>query len=69
MQLDIKALQDDVEDEKAEKETPIHVGLPMLLCSITISIPRLQTLLNKSYWHLLFVSLLWQKHYNMMLKL
>ena len=26
MQLDIKALQDDVEEEKAEKETPIHVG-------------------------------------------
>ena len=53
MQLDMKALQDDVEEEKAEKETPIHVGLHMLLCSITISIPRLQTLLNKSYWHLL----------------
>ena len=26
MQLDKKALQDDVEEEKAEKETPIHVG-------------------------------------------
>ena len=26
MQLDIKALQDDVEEEKAEKETPIHVS-------------------------------------------
>ena len=46
MQLDIKAMQDDVEEEKAEKETPIHVGLPMLLCSITISIPRLQIWIN-----------------------
>ena len=26
MQLDMKALQDDVEEEKAEKEIPIHVG-------------------------------------------
>ena len=26
MQLDKKALQDDVEEEKAEKETSIHVG-------------------------------------------
>ena len=43
MQLDIRALQDDVVEEKAEKETPIHVGLHMLSCSITISIPRLQT--------------------------
>ena len=31
MQLDIKALQDDVEKKKAEKETPIHIANVVLL--------------------------------------
>ena len=66
MQLDKKALQDDVEEEKAEKETPIHVGY--ICCCARLQYLFLDCkLLNKSYWHLLLVSLLWQKHYSIMI--
>ena len=46
----------------AEKETPIHVGY--ICCCARLQYLFLDCkLLNKSYWHLLLLSLLWQKHY------
>merc|ERR1712025_1225005 len=42
LQYDIKALQEEVDDEKAEQETPLYVGYIRCMYATILSFPRLQ---------------------------